>query len=1217
SADAYLTRGRQLYESNRDAARRDFDKALELDGEKPEVVLACAQVAVDASEWAKAEQLYRKAVEVAPDNILAKRGLAVALITVGRPEEGMKVLDDAIKETPSNIDLIMLRTDLDLRTKNLSGVEASIAELRELGLPRFFRDYLQGRLHEARGEWYQAVKKLDEARPHIQENRPPLLPQVDLLLARCHEQLGQHDLRLVSVQNALERDPSNVQFRWFKIQALLALKRIDEALAEYTGVEPHLSNLTRRSDQFLIQHLQLELLQQSRLNEQDRNLTDAERLVKRVIEAKRVDTAIKTTTLASYFELIGETERAEKLMDELRRSRADNPTMRLAQIKKRGMEPDGLEEAFAQLDEMQIQMGDVIPIRLLRAELLARMQPEGFEPQLQALSENTDAYDDATKYTLLTELGRYQLSLKNFPETLRLWKAAVEYSPDNVDMLMKIYDVSLLSEDNELIRKAANELKQLAGEDSPVWKWARAAQITLHVQKGKRPKSELVDAQGLIDESIKLRGGWEQSHRLKGEIALMQGRPDIATTAFQQALDLGSVNVIAHRQLARLYHQGQDYDSAARVLAKLPASAWTKSEQRIQLDIQGRKGELPEDLPYDTESEDVSDHLFIGQLLARAERFEEAEAALNRAIELEPKSATTWGALVQHHVIRGQPDKAEEMLRKGAENVPEDIRATFLASGYGLIKDWDQALQYYEEAMAAKPDQNNIRLGYANALMSSGQKDEAIGQLRQVIANDSGEFSSPEVVTARRSLADVIAANGTYESFREAMELLDENEERLGGLADEDLVLGAQIASRRVEYQTRKEALEKLELVRSRRKLSDGALLIMAQLYQGLDDWSATQSLMLDMLSRNPSNEALLDRWLTWLIAKGDMRQAAVWVEKADPSTPIYLRTKILIDADNGRMDRAIRRLQAVVPEQLDDSTLPNLAAVAKLAEELGAYDQRAYDEAEKMWKRYAGANRDAMLELAMHYQRRGDPAKAIDAFKVCQLAMNEGKGPAAIQVAINVLRAFRNDLDGPERYAKQVEKWIDTELAKDDSRGTLYIQRSELEDLLGNSDGAVEWMERFLAKDSVVPVQKAIVQNNLAFKLAFEGQTDRAEELLQEALKFFGPRPELRDTMGVIEYARGDYDQAVKTLQQAINEGQQGAATYLHLALALHKAGDSEAAAAALQSAEEADLSAEQLSSTEMQLHEQLAQDLKQEGLLQPEAQVPEVEQQAKTVSQ
>ena len=119
-----------------------------------------------------------------------------------------------------------------------------------------------------------------------------------------------------------------------------------------------------------------------------------------------------------------------------------------------------------------------------------------------------------------------------------------------------------------------------------------------------------------------------------------------------------------------------------------------------------------------------------------------------------------------------------------------------------------------------------------------------------------------------------------------------------------------------------------------------------------------------------------------------------------------------------------------------------------------------------------------------------------------------------------------------------------------------------------GRSTEAIKLYRAALADPKLTPLQKAIVQNNLAFVLALTKQSPaEAVSLTNEAIKIVGPRSDLLDTRALAYMADGKADQALHDLRLAASDSPTPT-KYFHLAQAEKQANHIEAAREAMASA-------------------------------------------------
>lgn len=104
-------------------------------------------------------------------------------------------------------------------------------------------------------------------------------------------------------------------------------------------------------------------------------------------------------------------------------------------------------------------------------------------------------------------------------------------------------------------------------------------------------------------------------------------------------------------------------------------------------------------------------------------RVDDAIATYRRILQLEPNNLTYRVKLIELLARQGRTD---EVL---AERVA--AADAYLRLGYA-----DRAIQEYEQALLAHPNNTHIRLGYANALFKAGRAPQAVGEYQRVLQVD-------------------------------------------------------------------------------------------------------------------------------------------------------------------------------------------------------------------------------------------------------------------------------------------------------------------------------------------------------------------------------------------------------------------------------------------------------------------------------------------------
>jgi len=220
----------------------------------------------------------------------------------------------------------------------------------------------------------------------------------------------------------------------------------------------------------------------------------------------------------------------------------------------------------------------------------------------------------------------------------------------------------------------------------------------------------------------------------------------------------------------------------------------------------------------------------------------------------------------------------------------------------------------------------------------------------------------------------------------------------------------------------------------------------------------------------------------------------------------------------------------------------PRIAAVGLLI------SQRRFDEAGRRIDAVQKANANSALAREMRGElalAKGDLASAQDAFG--QLATLPGAPPSAYKNLAAVMVA-RKDLPGALAVLDRGE----TAWPKD---VVLPAARAEWLGRAGRVDEAIAVYERVLSRAP----DDEVAANNLAYVLA---QAKRDKASLERALQLAGrfassSQPGYLDTLGMVQYRLGHFDQASTHLARAASLAPQDAGVHLHYGMALVRKGD------------------------------------------------------------
>jgi tetratricopeptide (TPR) repeat protein len=145
----------------------------------------------------------------------------------------------------------------------------------------------------------------------------------------------------------------------------------------------------------------------------------------------------------------------------------------------------------------------------------------------------------------------------------------------------------------------------------------------------------------------------------------------------------------------------------------------------------------------------------LGLLLVRTPgREREAEPLLRRALELDAKNLTAAVALAELRTRAGDAAESVILWRRVAELKPDDASLwVMLARAEVSAKDTAGALKSYGRAIEANPSEVEARLGRADLLIGSGEKERALEDVRALEPLSKSDWRLAIAVVDRYGLA--------------------------------------------------------------------------------------------------------------------------------------------------------------------------------------------------------------------------------------------------------------------------------------------------------------------------------------------------------------------------------------------------------------------------------------------------------------------------------
>ena len=237
--------------------------------------------------------------------------------------------------------------------------------------------------------------------------------------------------------------------------------------------------------------------------------------------------------------------------------------------------------------------------------------------------------------------------------------------------------------------------------------------------------------------------------RTLGRIYARMGDQQTAITFYEQAMQMGDNNVQTVLALADAYLALKDYEKAARAY----------------------------ELALSREPKNVQAHSNLGYAYARLGRLDEAIEENQRVLELAPEDYISHRNLVLLYRDSGRLEEAIQQAKQMLEFTPEkDLGTAYLLLG-SLYEASDQpaeAIEAYQQAVAATPNLTQAQVALGNLYLQQGRPEDAL-QPFQTVAQ-----LTPDDYAIHQQLALIYRQLGRYD------EALQEAEQALS-LAPEDM----------------------------------------------------------------------------------------------------------------------------------------------------------------------------------------------------------------------------------------------------------------------------------------------------------------------------------------------------------------------------------------------------------------------------------------------
>jgi tetratricopeptide (TPR) repeat protein len=1161
-ACAYLSRWRYRTDFHLAGAEGDLQRALQLDADDPDVLLAVAGRSERTGDLAGARRYLQKALTLAPKNLDSAVGMAQLELRDGHPDRAEKVLRAAAEANPKR-ELWYLLTDVLISQNKIVGdgqAKDCLDRLRKSGLRQGYLDYFDAQILLRGRQWSQAMVKIDAASALLSNDTHKVV-RLNLMRAECAGSLGLDQERLAALRRAA-RDVTSAAFAGPALARQLAQAGdLDEALKIHR-------RLAERRPESRLDVVRLSIRQVLRQPREARTWQAVEEELQQAETALPKMTGDLTLLRCELLAAEGRLDEARTRLESARTRDPRNPRVRAALASIIQSLGDSVL-ALKILDQADKDIGPNLDLGLARLSVLVRRGCPQAESALTELAQTGRKLSTEEQPRFLEALAAAAYRLREIAPARQSLRELIEVEADNLQVMMALLDLAIDADDRLSAVDIVDRIRRVEGEEGTLWRYGQAVYLINLARRGD--VKGLNATETLVSEIVARRQDWWGTSFLQAQIAELKGKPDVAISEYLRSLELGNSLPSLARRLVWLLDQRQDFNQIDRVFQKLQergvapddlASASALSAIRKK-DFEGGFALARQAFP--ATSPRAEDHLWLGHLLRCAGRLEQGGNELRRAVELSPDLPEAQLAYVQHLVQMKQIDLARSAVDAARRALPANQSAGTLAQCCALVGENQRADVLYRTALAEKPD-DPATLRAAAGFYADQRLFEQAEQLLTLLTDRKTGASPGDVAWANRTRAMISLNSRRHAAIDQALALIEQNL-KANPTGYDDLRLRAVLLSARTSR--RQEAIDQLEGLDKTHGLGAEDRFLLACLHNAEGRQHRYRAEMLQLFGAGHKEPRHLAHFIAFLIRRNDLDDAGRWLaalKSQQPEGPTTLELEAYLLKEGKQNQELLRFLQARArgnPAQV--------GIVARLLDRFGF--AREAEEAYKTEIAHAPQETERLLSLASFLGRQNRPAEAIELLEKTRTKCQPER------IAMTALSVY----DAPSATIAQkrlIEAWIVEAVQRTPRSAGLVSKLAAIRLRQGRYEEARALLRQALTGDPDDP--QAL--NDLAWVLAqgperLAASQERLKEslsLINRAIDVAGEGATMLDTRAVVYLQLGRVDRALHDLDRALSLRPTSRASYFHLAKARLLANDKSESLKAFAQAEKLGLNSE-----------------------------------------
>jgi len=672
-----LRSGMRLNQGNIDGAVADLRVVLSNRPDSEQALVLQAKANSLKGEKEVAESLWRKILQIHPNNRLALTQVINTLQKREDYEQAEKILLKAQKSKPNDIDLVELQIKLKLAEKDLEGALEGVSKLATMQNTKQLENYWQGVIAALKGKNKEAIKKYKSVLKVQPDNG-----QVLNSLAQIYQKNDQRSELLSYLTNHLSNNGKSSSAT--KMLALIYRQDKKWQLAENI-IQAALRNNPEDIE------LKLELInvisQQSAIR--------AETILKEWVQAYPTELQLKSA-LADLYTKQQRYIESDLLFTEIVNAAPQSVEGLLAQVKLAELAWIKSDEktALALLEKIIDQSPWYNNALMMRASIfLALNKYSEAEIDLKRVLENKIDFKEA-----LLMLARVYQNQGKTDKVNTTWRRVLDLNPDHLAALKYLTQQYIKTNDWEKAENMLNKAFQTAPENTSITELI----IQLHATK---------QDWGAVDEAIA---------RLQ-----KQSQGQVIATLWQARF---SVKKGGNYKAISLYKHALNKNPENKMILM----ALRQLSQQL-----GKQAELISYLKLLIQKNPEIDSLYhvLALTYTAEKKWVEAEKLLKQQLKRNTKDINAYILLARLYQSQNKQIETESTFLQGLAVLTDDLQLmNELAKFYIVKQDYSKAIRVYESVIKKYPDNNEATNNLADLLIThQGHNQKRIEQAMQLV----------------------------------------------------------------------------------------------------------------------------------------------------------------------------------------------------------------------------------------------------------------------------------------------------------------------------------------------------------------------------------------------------------------------------------------------------------------------------------------------------